>query len=170
MRLHGRAMFRARLIGVYFNGASDKGGEMWETQPLDLLGGMGLFREVSIISQNSGNMWLEMSTELPGRTMNKVATIPIPFTPGVHGRQPVTARLPGNTKGRLQQFRLVGPSISRLFSVKVLARRTQIADTGWNWINVPLEATADSFVSVDMPIHHTPEIFSWVDLPVDAIE
>ncbi len=165
LRLHGRAMFRARLIGVYFDGSA---GEIWETQPLDLLGGMGLFREVSIVAETGAAMTLEVSTELPGQTLAVVARVAV--NTSLSGRKPVNARLPGNTKGRLQRFRLVGSTVARLLSMKVLARRTEINDTSWEWVNIPIEATANSFVELNMPVRQTPEVFSWVDLPVDSIE
>lgn len=164
LRCHGRAVIRARIIGVYFDGTR---GEIWETQPLDLLGGMAIFRELSIVSQATGPMTLEMRTELPGHTMRTIASFTVNPTTG---RLPFIGRLPGTAKGQLQQFRLVGPYIARVFEAKVLARRTQLNDTPWDWVAIPVEVTPDAWAEVQVPIRNTPEAFEWVDLAVDAIE
>lgn len=166
LRLHGRATIRARLIGVYFDGTA---GEIWETQPLDLLGGMGIFREVSMVAQTEGPMYLQVRTELPDAEMVTRATVPITSGAALT-RLPFQARLPGNCKGRLQQFRLLGPHVARVLECKVLARATQIPDSPWTWIPVPLEPTPDAWAQLNMPVRVTPEEFTWIDLPVDVIE
>jgi hypothetical protein len=86
------------------------------------------------------------------------------------GRARISTRLPGNFKGRLQRFRMVGPYVARIFGVRILGRRIQTNDTPWDWINVPLEPTPDAWHEVAMPVNQTPEGFTWVDLPVDPIE
>jgi len=164
LRLHGRAMFRARILGVYSDGTA---GEVWETQPLDLLNGMALYREVSIITETGGPMTLEMSTDKPNGTMRVAARVDVDTSTG---RREISQRLPGNTKGRMTQFRLVGPYVGRVLSCKVLARRTEINDSPWDWVQVPLELTPNSWTEVNVPMRQTPENFSWVELPVDAIE
>jgi hypothetical protein len=167
LRLHGRAQIRARLIGVYFDGTR---GEIWETQPLDLLGGMGVFREVSIISEQKGPMTLEVRTELPDSNMRTVGTFTVNPSTTTTKRLPFIGRLPGWTKGRLQQLRLVGPYEARVFEAKLLARRVQTNDTAWDWAAVPVEVTPDAFHDIQMPVRETPEAFTWIDLPVDPIE
>ncbi len=167
IRLHGRAQFRARIIGVYFDGTR---GEIWSTQPMDLLGGIAIFREIKIICQTTGAMFLEMRTELPGQQVSDIAAIPINTTTSTQGRLPITSRLPGTAKGNLQEFRLVGNAIARIFEVQVLARRLQTTDAPWDWVTVPLEPTPNEWANVDMPVRQTPEAFSWVDLAVDSIE
>lgn len=163
VRLHGRARIRVRVIGCYFDGSR---GEVWETQPLDLLGGMGLFREISLVTENAGPMFLDFRTELPGNTMATVASFTIPASTG---RVPFIGRLPGSTKGRLQQARLVGGYVTKLFEAKVLARRVQTNDTPWDWIPLPVEPTPDTWAEVNMPVRSTPEEFQWVEIPVDEI-
>ncbi len=166
LRLHGRATIRARIIGVYFDGGR---GEIWETQPLDLLGGMGIFREVSIVSQCDGPMTLEVRTELPGFDMRTIASFPVNPQATTAGRLPFIGRLPGSAKGRLQQVRLVGPHPARVFEVKLLGRRVQTNDTPWEWLAVPCEVTPDSFGEIQMPVRVTPEDFAWVELAPDPI-
>ena len=63
LRLHGRAQFRGRLVGTYFNGAN---GEIFQTQPIELMGGQGLAREIMITVEAAGPMNLSISTEIPG--------------------------------------------------------------------------------------------------------
>lgn len=167
LRLHGRAVFRARLIGVYFNGTN---GEIWETQSLDLLGGMAVFREVEITCQTAGPMFFEMDTELPGQNMATIGSFTVDSTLTTAGRLPFIFRLPGSAKGRLEKFRLRGSYIARVFGVKVLARRLQVNAGGWEWYTIPMEATPDAWAEIAMPVRETPSEFSWVDLPVDAIE
>lgn len=167
LRLHGRAVFRARLIGVYFNGAN---GEIWETQSLDLLGGMSVFREIEITCQTAGPMVFEMDTELPNQDMRTIGSFTVDSSTSTSGRLPFIFRLPGSAKGRLQKFRLRGPYIARVFGVKVAANRMQMDQNPWTWVTVPLEATPDAWAEIAMPVRATPEAFSWIDLAVDAIE
>jgi hypothetical protein len=167
LRLHGRATIRARVIGVYFDGTRN---EIWETQPLDLFGGMTLFREVSIVCQAEGTMWLEVRTELPGSDMRTIGRFAVNPQSTTTGRLPFIGRLPGSAKGRLQQLRLVGPHVARVFEAKLMGRRVQTADTDWEWVPVPVEVTPDAFAEIQMPVRITPEEFSWVDLAVDPIE
>jgi hypothetical protein len=166
IRLHGRATIRARIIGVCFDGAA---GEIWLTQPLDLFGGIGVFREIAVVAQTLGPMTLTMSTELPGAVMAPVASFPVNST-NATSRLPVYARLPGTTKGQLQQFQLSGAYWARLFEVKVLGRGLGNSETAWQWVKVPLEETSNEWREINMPVRATPEEFTWVDLPVDAIE
>lgn len=166
LRLHGRAVFRARLIGVYFNGAN---GEIWETQVLDLLGGMAIFREIEITCQTAGAMVFEMDTELPGQDMATIGSFTVNTSSTSSGRLPVTFRLSGSAKGRLQKFRLRGAYIARVFGVKVLANRLQLDTAPWEWFSVPMEQTPDAWAEIAMPVRVTPAEFSWVDLAVDAI-
>lgn len=167
LRLHGRATVRARIIGVYFDGTR---GEIWETQPLDLLGGMALFREVAIVCQAEGPMTLEVRTELPNEDMRTIASFPVNPQASTTGRLPFIGRLPGSAKGRLQQLRLVGPYVARVFEAKLLARRVQTNDTPWDWVAVPCEVTPDAWAEISMPVRITPEEFAWIDLPVDPIQ
>lgn len=167
LRLHGRATIRARVIGVYFDGTR---GEIWNTQPLDLVGAMAIFREVSIVSQCDGPMTLEVRTELPGFDMRTIASFTVNPSATTSGRLPFIGRLPGSAKGRLQQLRLVGPYVGRVFEAKLLGRRVQTNDTPWEWLAVPCEVTPDAYAEVQMPVRVTPEAFSWVELPVDPIE
>ena len=166
VRLHGRAAIRARIIGTCFDGST---GEVWLTQPMDLFGGMGVFREVAVVAQTQGPMTFTMLTELPGAVMAQVASFPVASTTAL-GRLPVYARLPGNTKGQLQQFKLAGPYWARLFEVKVLGRGLGNSETAWQWVNVPLDGTSNEWQEIQMPVRSTPEEFTWVELPVDAIE
>lgn len=164
IRLHGRATIRARLIGVSFQGAS---GERWQTQPLDLVGGIGEFREVAIVSQTDGPMLFEMFTEIFGEGLQKRCDFMLaPAT----GRAHWSFRLPGGTKGRLQQFSITGTSYCRLFEVKVYGRLLGGNPTPWAWITVPVEPTSDEWANIQMPVRATPEEFTWVDVPVDGIE
>ena len=166
IRLHGRATIRARIIGVCFDGAA---GEIWLTQPVDLFGGMAAFREVAVVAQTQGPMTFAMLTELPGGVMAPVTSFPVQSTTSL-GRLPIYARLPGTAKGQLQQFKLSGPYWARLFEVKVLGRGLGNSESGWQWVNVPLEPTSNEWTPIQMPVRATPEEFTWVDLPVDAIE
>ncbi|HLW77790.1 MAG TPA: hypothetical protein VKS01_12410, partial [Bryobacteraceae bacterium] len=166
LRLHGRAVFRARIIGVYFDGSQ---GEIWETQPVDLLGGVGLYREITIVAQTGGAMLFQVLTELPNHDVQPVATIPVDSTVSTTGRRPLYSRLPGTTKGRLTKYRLSGPYVTRLFEVKVLARKLGVNGSDWEWISVPIEATPDSWDQIKMPVRETPEEFTWVEIPVDQI-
>jgi hypothetical protein len=167
LRLHGRAAFRARLIGVYFEGAN---GEVWETQDLDLLGGMGIFRQVYIDGETSGPMTFEMYCELPTQNMRLQASMIIDSSATSPRRLPIYARLPGNTKGHQQRFRIRGAATMRLYKLRVLARRLEVNGGAWDWVDVPFERTPDEWASIQMPIRETPEAFTWIDLPVDAIE
>ena len=181
LRLHGRASFRVRPIGVYFDGSQ---GEVWETQPLDLLGGTAIYREIVIVAQTGGAMTLEVETDLPNLNMAVVASIAVNTTLTTSGRAPVVSRLPGNTKGRLTKFRVQGNYPTRLFELKVLARRLGVNGGDWQWVNVPLPPTPDDFAQFNMPVRETPEAwnkmpmpvrttpeeFTWIDLPVDAVE
>jgi hypothetical protein len=166
LRLHGRATIRARLIGVCFDGGA---GEQWLTQPIDLFGGMGVFRELAIVAQTGGPMNFTMFTELPNEVMTAVSTIPV-NSPNATSRIPVFSRLPGTTKGQLQQFQLSGPYWARLFEVKVLGRGLGNSSSEWEWRDVPMEATPNEWQQIQMPVRATPEEFTWVDLPVDVIE
>lgn len=167
LRLHGRATFRGRLIGVYFNGTN---GEIWETQTLNLLGGIAIFRDIEITCQTAGPMVLEMDTELPGNDMATIGSYAIDSSATTAGRLTIGKRLTGSAKGRLQKFRVRGPYITRVFGVKVYARHIQAPEGDWMWVTVPLEATPDAWAEIAMPVRNTPEEFSWVEMPVDAIE
>jgi hypothetical protein len=167
LRLHGRAQFRARVIGVYFAGAN---GEIWETQPLDLFGGMSVYREISVEAQTSGPMTLEFLTELPGQDMRIESSYTLNPSSSTPGRLPVYFRLPGWSKGHLQKFRVRGAYETRIFSVKLLGRKLEINGGGWEWREAPLEPTPDAWRDIAMPVRSTPEEFTWVDLPVDPIE
>lgn len=166
LRLHGRATIRARILGVFFDGAA---GEQWLTQPLDLFGGIGVLREVAVIAATQGPMTFTVYTELPNKVMSAVASFPVSST-NQTTRLPVYARLPGATKGQQQQFRLSGPYWCRLFEVKVLGRGLGNSSSGWEWRDVPMEATPNEWQPIQMPVRSTPEEFTWVDLPVDVIE
>lgn len=166
VRLHGRATIRARIIGTCFDGST---GEIWLTQALDLFGGMGVFRELAVVAQTAGPLTFTMLTELPKETMTAVINFPV-NSPSTLWRVPVYARLPGSTKGQLQQFKLAGPYWARLFEVKVLGRGLGNSSTEWQWVNVPLDETSNEWREIQMPVRATPEEFTWVELPVDAIE
>lgn len=166
VRLHGRATLRARVIGCYFDGTC---GEIWETQPLDLLGGMGIFREISVVAQADGPMVLEFRTELPDQDMQTVASFAVDPSATTTGRLPFIGRLPGTAKGRLQQIRLVGPHIARVLEAKVFGRRIQTNETPWDWIPIPVEPTPDDWAAIQMPVRSTPEAFEWIEIPVDEI-
>lgn len=167
LRLHGRAQFRARVIGVYFAGGN---GEVWATQPLDLFGGMSVYREISIEAQTAGPMLLDFQTELPGQDMQTVATFTLNPSSSTAGRLPVYFRLKGNAKGRLQLLRVRGNYETRIFSVKLLGRRLEVNGGGWEWKPVPLEPTPDAWANIQMPVRSTPEAFEWRELAVDPIE
>lgn len=163
VRLHGRAQFRVRMIGLSFDGGD---GERWETQPVDLVGGIGEFREVSLIAQTGGPMVFEMLTELAnGWAVRSIYEFD---TDGE--RLPIDFRVPGNTKGRLQRFRVTGDHTCRLFSVRVYGRRLGGNPSAWAWLNVPMETTPDEWSQLQIPMHQTPAEFTWLDLPLDAIE
>jgi len=167
LRLHGRAQFRARVLGVYFDGTR---GERWETQPLDLFGGIAMFREVAVVAQTAGPMLFEMLVELPGGDLRTVASFNVNTPATTAGRAPIYARVPGTVKGQLQKFRLSGPYVARLFEVRVFGRGLGTTETEWTWRDVPLERTPDEWANIQMPVRATPEEFTWVDLPADAIE
>lgn len=167
LRLHGRATFQARVIGVYFDGTR---GEIWETQPLDLVDGMGVYREVEVTAQTGGPMTFETSAEMPNNDVRVLSRFTVDTTTTTTGRARVSVRLPGHFKGHLTRFRMVGPYVARLFDVSILGRCIQTNDTPWSWITVPMPKTPDAFAEVNMPVRQTPEEFAWVDLPVDPIE
>lgn len=167
LRLHGRATFRARVIGVYFNGLN---GEVWETQPVDLFGGISIYREVSLVVQASAPMSFDFLSELPNEDMRVVATMPVNPSASTSGRLPIYGRLPGTVKGQLQKFRLRGRAIARIFEIKVLGRGLGTTETDWVWRDVPLEATPNEWQQIQMPVRSTPEEFTWIDIPVDPIE
>lgn len=166
VRLHGRATIRARVLGVFFDGAA---GEQWLTQPLNLFGGIGVLREVAVIAATQGPLTFTVYTELPNEVMTAVASFPVSST-NQTTRLPVYARLPGPTKGQQMQFQLSGPYWCRLFEVKVLGRGLGNSSSGWEWRDVPMEATPNEWQPIQMPVRATPEEFTWVDLPVDVIE
>lgn len=166
-RLHGRATIRARIIGTSFDGAA---GERWQTQPLDLFGGIAQFREVAIIAQTSGPMLFEMLTELPGEDMRVAASCIVNTPSSTSGRLPIYARLPGVVKGQLQQFRLTGPYATRLYEAKILGRGLGNVETDWTWRPLPVEPTPEEFQLIQVPVRETAEAFSWVEIPVDVIE
>lgn len=168
LRLHGRAQFRGRLIGTYFNGAN---GEVFQTQPVELFGGFGLAREILCTMEAGGPMTLSISREAPGLNLPAVPALQVTLNPATtsQGRVPLSRRLPGNTKGILWRFTLSGPYICRLFELKVFGRRTMTNASGWDWAPVPLDATPDTWADIAMPCGQTPEAFTWVDLPVDVI-
>lgn len=167
LRLHGRAVFRGRVIGVYFNGGN---AEVFQTQPMDLLGGMGIFREMSVVAQTSGAMTVTLETELPNVDMQPMASVTLNPSLTTAGRAPAFFRLPGNTKGLLQRIKVSGTAITRLFEIKLLARKLQLNGSGWEWVSIPMDPTADAFAEIAMPVRSTPEAFDWVEIPVDVIE
>ncbi len=167
LRLHGRAQFRARVIGVYFEGAN---GEVFETQDVDLAGGMGIFRNLEITAQSSGAVLVETFTELPNQDMRRIDNQTINPASSTTRRVPVILRLPGNCKGELQRLRVSGNATVRIFGMKLLGRRLEINGGVWQWYPVPLEATLDAWIPIQMPVRDTPEAFTWIDLPVDVIE
>jgi len=168
LRLHGRAQFRGRLIGTYFNGAN---GEVFQTQPVELFGGMGLAREIRCTMTAGGPMVLTIATEIPGLNLAPYPPLQVTLNPTSTsaGRVPISVRLPGNTKGILWRFTLSGPYICRLFELKVLGRRTQPPASGWDWAPVPLDPTPDEWQPIAMPCGQTPEQFTWVDVAVDPV-
>lgn len=170
LRLHGRASFRARVIGVYFEGANN---EIWETQDLDLLGGMGIFRQLYIDAETSGPMTLQMYTELPKQDMRVVSPGWTIDSSGTTSRKlPIYIRLPGNTKGHQQRFKLSGSATCRLYACRVLGRRLEVNGGAWDWKScmAPGEATPSEWAEIKMPVRETPEAFTWYELPVDVIE
>jgi hypothetical protein len=167
LRLHGRAVFRARVIGVYFEGAN---GEVFETQDLDLAGGMAIFRALEITAQTSAPAVVSMYTELPNQDMRLIDQQVINPASTTTRRVPVLLRLPGNCKGELQRFKVAGAGNVRILGMKVLGRRLEVAGGAWNWYQIPFEATLDAWLPIQMPVRATPEAFDWVDEPVDVIE
>lgn len=167
LRLHGRADFRARIIGVYFEGAS---GEVFETQDLDLAGGMAIFRDLEITAQTSGAMTVEVFTELPNQDMRLIWSQTINPSSTTSRRVPTFIRLPGHTKGELQRFRVSGAATARIFGMRILGRRLEVNGGAWQWYQIPMEATLDAWLPINMPVRQTPEEFAWIDLPVDTIE
>ncbi len=167
LRLHGRGQFRARVIGVYFEGAH---GEVFETQDVDLAGGMAIFRVLQITAQSSGPLTVKMFTELPNLDMRLIDSQVINPASTTTRRVPLELRLPGNCKGELQRFKVSGAATARILGMKVLGRRLEVNGGAWQWYEVPLEATLDAWQSIPMPVRQTPEEFTWIDLPVDAIE
>ena len=117
-------------------------------------------------------MTFELYTELPGQDMRIVpgASFMIDSSGTTPRQLPLYARLPGNCKGHMQRFRIRGPGITRLYGVRVLARRLEVNGTAWDWVDVPMEPTPDQWATIQMPVRETPEAFTWVDLPVDVIE
>lgn len=167
LRLHGRAQFRARVIGVYFNGTN---GEIWESQPVDLLGGVALFREACVVAQTAGPMLFQLFEELPNQDVRVLGSFTVAPNGTTPGRLPCFGRFPGSTKGMLVKARLSGPYICRLFEVKLMSRRVMVNASQWDWHSFPgIEPTLDSWADVPMPVRVTPESFDWVDLPVDDI-
>lgn len=167
LRLHGRAVFRARVIGVYFEGQN---GEVFETQDLDLAGGMGIFRNLEITAQTSGAITVETYTELPNQDMRLIDSQTINPRSTTTRRLPVILRLPGNCKGELQRFRVTGSGSTRILGMKALGRRLEVNGGAWQWYPIPFEATLDAWMPIQMPVRSTPEAFDWVDVPVDVIE
>lgn len=167
IRLHGRATFRARIIGTFFDGSQ---GEIWETQPIDLASGTGLFREMAIVAQCGGPMTVSFLTELPQQDMQVRASLMFDTTLTTKGRDPIYLRFPGNTKGRLQKVRVSGAFAARIFEVKVYGRGIGNTESNWQWYQVPLEPTSNEFTQIQMPVRATAEEFTWVEIPVDPIE
>lgn len=162
LRLHGRAVFRGRVIGVYFNGAN---GEVFQTQPIDLCGGMGLFREISMIAGSPGTISINFETQLEGGY--DMATAAVLVSPPT--RTPAFFRLPGNTKGILQRVTVSSTDVCRLWEVKVLSRKTQLNAGGWDWLPIPMDPTGDQFAEIAMPVGQTAPDFEWIEIPVDSI-
>ncbi len=167
LRLHGRAVFRARVIGVYFEGAN---GEVFETQDLDLAGGMGIFRDLEITAQSSAAVLVQTFTELPNQSMTLIDAQTINPSSTTTRRVPTILRLPGNCKGELQRFKLSSSGNVRVLGIKALGRRLEINGGAWTWYPIPFEATLDNWIPIQMPVRDTPEAFTWVDVPVDVIE
>ncbi len=165
LRLHGRAQFRGRLIGVYFNGTN---GEVFQTQPIELFGGLAIAREILCTMEAPGPMTLQIATEIPAQDVRTLTTLTLDAS-GSLRRIPLSARVPGNTKGILWQFTLSGPYITKLFELKIMGRRLMTNGSGWDWAQVPMEPTSSTWANIDMPVGQTPEQFSWIDLPVDPI-
>lgn len=168
LRLHGRAQFRGRLIGTYFNGAN---GEIFQTQPIELMGGHGLARELLATVEAAGPMNLSISTEIPGNNLPAFPPLNVTLAPAATsaGRVPIRCRFPGNTKGILWRFTLSGPYICRLFELKIWGRRLMPNPTGWDWIQVPVDGTSNEWANIAMPCGQTPAEFIWIDVPVDPI-
>ena len=161
-------MFRARVIGVYFEGQN---GEVFETQDLDLAGGMSIFRQIYVDAETSGPMAVQMFTELPNQNMLPAGPSILIDSSGTTQRSlPMYARLPGNTKGHQQRFMISGNATCRLYSMRVLARRLEVNGAAWDWVNVPMEPTPNEWAQIAMPVRETPAEFTWMDLPVDPIE
>ena len=167
LRLHGRAQFRARVIGVYFNGAN---GEIWETQPNALFGGLALIREAGVTLETEGPMLVELIEELPNQDERTVASFTADPSPTTRGRLPIYSRLPGHAKAELIKFRISGPYICRLYELKAYGRRLQNNATSWDWAQSPgITPTTDEWANIPMPVRSTPEEFVWIELPVDVI-
>ena len=168
MRLHGRAQFRGRIIGCYFNGAN---GEVFQTQPIELFGGLGLAREVLAIMESAGPMNLSIAREIPGLNLPAFPPLNVMLNPSATsaGRVPISARLLGATKGILWRFTLSGPYLCRLYDLKIMGRRLQPNASGWDWAPIPLEATPDEWANIAMPCGQTPEAFTWIDVSVDPV-
>lgn len=170
LRLHGRAAFRARVIGIYFEGGN---GEIWESADLDLLGGMGIFRQLMIDAETSGPMTLRMYTELPNQDMRVVSPgWTVDSSPTTQRQLPMYIRVPGNTKGHKQRFKLSGSATCRLYACRVLGRRLEVNGGAWDWKDCLSEgeATPTAWTQIQMPVRDTPEAFTWMELPVDTIE
>jgi len=124
------------------------------------------YRKVRLDLDTSGQMTLEVYTDLPGEGMALRYSEVINTEATTTGRRMVEVGLPGNVKGRLMKLRLAGGAEVRLFGARVLARVLGGAE-GWDWYPVPIEETPDLFGTAQLPIEPTPDGFAEAHLPIE---
>ncbi len=146
---------RSRPISVYVDGTV---GASWETPDLTFgFEHVKLFREIEFHVDTDGPELLDVFTDLPGDRMDRRFQWNLYTDSTTAGSRTQNIRLPGTTKAKLFKLRVHGPNIARIYGARVFAKVVGVAEpASWVWLPIPME--------------ETPEIFAWVDLPVDAIE
>ena len=126
---------------------------------------VAFFRTVEVDAYASGNVTLQLFTDLPGDAMASRETKTLPATTGA-ARRVYKFHLSGNTKGRLFRLQLTAAGVVRLFGVRIYARSI---GGDWGWFSLPVEDTADTWNESPLPIEPLPAEWTSTPLPIEPL-
>lgn len=123
-----------------------------------------LFREISIDCSASGNIAVDVSTDLP-----TTLAVRRSITTSTSGRQTIRIRLPWTTRGYHVRLRITPASGAtvEVFEAKVQAKAVGLPEpTGWGWFSVAVRQTPEGWGTANLPIRETPEGWGVGHLPI----
>jgi len=124
-----------------------------------------LYKKLELDLHTDQPATFEVYTELPQWDVRLRYTVSVATGPG---RLPVAVKLPGNVRGRYIKLKLYGAGVTRLYSARVWAKVTGLAEPqAWQWYPVPIEITPEEYSSAALPIQPTEEGYAEAALPIE---